>query len=292
MHPFSISYRERTLLPTRLTALSAVGALLALTACDGAEESSAVDGDCEPIADVETINDGELTVLVAEHPPFMSLEGDELVGIDATLINNLAEELCLELNASQTSFAAVVEGLQSERADISSGNWGRNAEREENFEISDGLYYDSMGILTTGEDWSTAEDLDGLSLGTPQGYLWNDDLFDAFGEENVSEYQSDTAVLDEVVNGRIDAGIVSINATVWHLENERYSDLTLEPIESTERIPYTEELAVSVALIQHGNTALRGATNEVLAEYYESGELEGALEEAGLDPEAAYPENR
>src|SRR5690606_4968368 len=93
-----------------------LGLPLALAGCSSDTNSTAIADDCEPIAEVETIKEGELTVLLSQHPPFISKSGDELQGIEGELVTKIAEDLCLELNASPTSFTAVIEGLQSGRA--------------------------------------------------------------------------------------------------------------------------------------------------------------------------------
>lgn len=268
-----------------------IGSFLAATGCGSADSASTVAEDCKPIAKVETLNKGKLTVLVAEHPPFVTMRGDELTGIEGELIKDIAADLCLELDATSTSFSAVIEGLQSDRADLSAGNWTVNDERRKLFEVSDGLYTSGMGIVTQDKGWSTLDDLKGKPLGTPQGYLWIDQLNDVYGADNVRQYQTDTAVLDDVKAGRIEAGLVSLAANTWRLSQDQYSSLTMSEMESTKEIPYTQEPPISVALIAKGNTALKDATNTVIKEYYDSGELGKALEDAGLDPDTAYPEN-
>lgn len=280
----------------RSRALMGLGlvSVLAVSACGGdSADANGVDPDCEPIMEgVETIDEGTLTVMVAEHPPFAMTEGDELTGIEGDLLVDVADSLCLELDYSVAQFAAIIEGLQQGRADISSNNWAVDDERRELFEVSDALYSSGIGIVTQGEGWSTAGELDDASIGIPQGYLWLDEVIQEYGAGAVSEYQDDVAVLNDIQAGRIDAGLVSLAANTYRLTQDQYEDLTMEPMEPTERIPFTENPPYSVALIQKGNTELRDAANVVINEYYESGELEAALEEYGLDPETAYPENR
>lgn len=276
----------------RILSLGAASAALALvlTGCSaGGGSDAAPDENCTPIAEVETINEGELTVLVAEHPPFVTMQGNELGGIEGELINRIADDLCLELNAQVTSFPAIIEGLQNGRADLSSSNWTVNDERRELFEVSDGIYEGGMGIVTKGEDLTTVEDLEGLTIGTPQGYLWIEQLQALYGAENIKEYQSDTAVLDDVKAGRIDAGAVSILANTWRLTQDQYSDLTINMMEYSEELPYTHEPPLSVVLIEKGNVALKDATNQTLAEFGESGDLASVFEEYGLDPALVLP---
>lgn len=265
-------------------------ALLA-TGCSsggGAQQSSVAD-DCTPSAEVETLNEGELTVLVAEHPPFITMQDGEVAGIEGELIKQIAADLCLEVNASTTSFSAIIEGLQSGRADLSAGNWTVNDERREIFEVSEGVYEGGMGIVTRGEDFTTVEDLEGKTLGTPQGYLWIEQLHDLYGKDAVREYQTDNAVLDDVKAGRIDVGMVSVLANTWRLTQDQYSELTINKMEESPDLPYTHEPPLSVVLIEKGNVALKDATNESLQEFFESGDLVAQFEEYGLDPALVFP---
>jgi len=287
---FRLQSTKVTRKPRRAVAV-VIGTLFAATSCGSTGSASTVDADCKPIAEVETLHQGKLTVLVAEHPPFVSMQGNELTGIEGELIKDISEDLCLELDATSTSFSAVIEGLQSGRADLSAGNWTVNDERRQLFEVSDGLYTSGMGLVTQGKGWSTVDDLRDKTLGTPQGYLWIDQLNDVYGADNVRQYQTDTAVLDDVNAGRIEVGVVSLAANTWRLSQDQYSSLTMAEMEPTEEIPYTQEPPISVALIAKGNTALKDATNTVIKEYYDSGELGQALEDAGLDPNTAYPGN-
>lgn len=266
---------------------------LALVGCSAGGGGSAADPvpeDCTPTFEVQTLKEGKLTALVAEHPPFATMQGGQLGGIEGELLKHIAADLCLELDAQVTSFPAIIEGLQNNRADLSSSNWTVNDERRELFEVSDGIYEGGMGIVTKGEDWSTVEDLKGKTIGTPQGYLWIQQLQDIYGAENIKEYQSDTAVVDDVKAGRIDAGAVSILANQYRLQQPAYSELSINKMQKSDQLPYTQSPPLSVVLIAKGNVALKDATNQALREFYESGDLEAQFEKFGLDPSVVFPQ--
>lgn len=271
-----------------------IGALVAslalvISGCSTGEDKSTVAEDCQPIADVDTLHKGKLTVLVAEHPPFVTTENGNLTGIEGELIKEIASDLCLEVDSSTTSFSAVIEGLQSGRADLSAGNWTVNDQRKEIFEVSDGLYEGGMGVVTRGEDLTDVDSLKGKTLGTPQGYLWIDQLHKLYGKDAVREYQSDNAVLDDVKAKRIDVGVVSILANTWRLAQDQYSDLTINKMQNSSNLPYTQAPPLSVVLIKKGNTALKEATNQTITDYKDSGKLDKNFEKYGLDPKLVTP---
>lgn len=262
----------------------AAGALV-LTGCASDSGATTVAADCEPIAQVETMEAGKLKALVVEHPPFVTAEGGDISGIEGTLLQKVAADLCLELDAQVTSFAGAIEGLQNNRADISSSNWTVNDERRELFEVSNPMYESRMGIVTQGEDWNTVEALSDKKIGTPQGYLWNEQLQDVFGD-NVTEYQSDVAVIDDVNAGRIDAGIVNNHANSWRITTQpQYSELTMNTMETTDALPHTQSEALAVVLMKKGSVDLTDAVNVVLQDYQDSGEMQESFEEYGLDPQ-------
>ena len=70
--------------------LLAVGAIaaLALTGCAGADSSSSAAGpseDCTPVAGIETVKPGVLTVALTNTPPYSFEQDSEMTGIDARI---------------------------------------------------------------------------------------------------------------------------------------------------------------------------------------------------------------
>jgi polar amino acid transport system substrate-binding protein len=259
-------------------------ALLATGCSSSSGSAAAVDENCTPVAQVETMTEGKLKALVVEHPPFVTMQGGTLSGIEGELLQKVAADLCLELDAQVTSFAGAIEGLQNNRADISSSNWTVNDERRKLFEVSNPMYESRMGLVTKGQDWDTAEALEGKKIGTPQGYLWNEQLHALYGD-NITEYQSDVAVIDDVKAGRIDVGIVNNHANSWRLTQDQYKDLTLKTMQKSDKLPHTQKEALAVVLVKKGETDLNEAVNVVLSEYQDSGEMKAQFEEYGLDPQ-------
>lgn len=279
-------FYRKNLKPAAFGGVLAVLALAA-TGCSGESTGTAPDENCTPVvADVATMTEGKLKVLEVEHPPFVTMEGNQISGIEGDLVQKVADDLCLELDVQITSFAGAIEGLQNNRGDLSSANWSVNDERRELFEVSNPMYENTLGVVTRGENWDTIADLEGKKIGTPQGYLWNEDLKNLYGD-NVTEYQSDIAVMDDVKAGRIDAGFVNSHANNWRIAtHDRYEDLTLKPMQADPAMPYTQETRNAVVLIKKGNTDLKDAVDVILQDYIESGEMQAAFEKYGLDPDA------
>ncbi|MFF0990813.1 substrate-binding periplasmic protein [Kocuria nitroreducens] len=256
-----------------------------LAACGGGGTSTVAE-DCEPIvADVQTAEEGKLTAAVQEYPPYVSMAGDELSGVDGVLIAEVAERLCLEPEVQVTSITAVVESVRNGSADLTAGNWYINEERGREFELSDPVYIDQMALLTA--DGATSLDqLEGKTVGTPQGYLWVEDLQSVLGSQ-VKLYASEQAVYQDVRSGRTDAGVVTYGAAKHLVESNDDSELQVELMEPDERVEASVGQARTAVLVHKGRTQLRDAVNQVVEEMRADGSLEQALEEAGLPASAA-----
>lgn len=275
----------------RIVAL--IGAcVLLLSGCsagagDSTGTSSSPDHSCEPILEgVETINEGKLTAFVAEYPPYVYKDGDSVSGVDGELLKRVADALCLEADIQQTSFAAIIEGIKSGRADISAGDWTLNEERQQLFEVSQPVYEDKQGVISL-EGYTTVEELVGKTVGTVSGYLIVPDMQAAFGTDNVRLYQSDVEGYQDLKAGRIDAFISGQGALAFMLTQNNDTTTKNRAIEPDERIGATVNPSVAVALIAKDNIALRKAVDLVIDEYRSSGDLATQLESDGVDPTSA-----
>ena len=76
---------------------------------------------------------GKLTVATSpDFPPFESLEGNEVVGIEVDILNLIAKELGVELEIVQMDFEAVLLGVQSAKYDCGMSGITASEERKEN----------------------------------------------------------------------------------------------------------------------------------------------------------------
>lgn len=269
-----------------ITLATIAASSLALTACGGGEDTTSVASDCEPIIDgVETVNEGQLTAYVAEYPPYITGAGSQYSGVDGDLLMRIADELCLEPNFETHSFPSILEGVRNGSADLTAGNWNITPEREEEYDVSHPVYSDQMAILSESGA-STAEELQDLSVGSVQGYLWIEDLQSLMGSGNLSLYDTEQAIYQDVGVGRIEAGVLTFGATTHLLESNDDDDLELELLEPDERIFGSDGLDAAV-LLHEGNDELLEGVNTVIEEMHSSGEIVELLDEYGLPESAA-----
>ncbi|MFD1210559.1 substrate-binding periplasmic protein [Arthrobacter sp. GCM10027362] len=264
-----------------------IAAILPLAACGTASSSGAVPSDCKPVVSgVKTANEGKLTAAVAEYPPYVSMKGGSLSGVDGEVLKRIAKDLCLEPDAKTSSFTAIIESVKNGSVDLSAGNWYINKERAQQFAISDPVYLDKMALLTSnGAD--TIDGISGGTVGTPQGYLWVGDLQKTLGNDKVKLYATEDAVYQDVKNGRVGAGVMTYGAAQQLLKNNKDSKLTVTELKPDQRIQASVGAARTAVLVNKDKTVLRDAVNQIVTNMREDGSLKKALEDNGLPGLAA-----
>lgn len=273
-----------------LTAATAAFALAAatLTGCSSASSSTAsVASDCKPVVDgVTTIEKGKLTMAIAEYPPYVSLAGGSLSGVDGAVLSRVAARLCLSPDPKTQSFTAIIESVKSGSADLSAGNWYINDERKSQFQVSDPVYIDQM-VVVSKDNLSSLDQLKGKTVGTTQGYLWVGDFQAALGTDNVHLYASEDATYQDIRNGRVQAGIFTYGAAQHLLKANKDNTLKIEVFKSAGAIKASVNTPQTAVLINQGNTKLLEAVNKVVTEMRADGSLKKALTNNGLNPSAA-----
>lgn len=275
----------------RKTTLSALlmAAALPLAACGAGSNASSVPADCKPVVDgVTTENAGKLTAAVQEYPPYVSMKGGQLSGVDGEVIKRIAKDLCLQPDVKVQTPTAIIESVKNGSVDLTAGNWYINEERKVLFAISDPVYLDKMALVTT----SGADTLDGVSnapVGTVQGYLWVEDLQKALGTDKVKLYQSEDAVFQDVKNGRISAGVITYGAGSHLLKTNPDPKLKVELMQPDERVGASVGAARTAVLVNKEQTALRDAINKIVVTMRNDGSMAKALTDNGLPAEAATP---
>src|SRR6266545_6485634 len=192
--------RRRT---TRLLGAVAAG-LLALTACGG--------GDKAPVSDAAaalgTIDPGVLKVAIEPYAPYTSMVGDKMVGLDADILNAVADKLGLKVKPEVTDFAGMLANVQSRRVDITIGGVAWTAERQKQGLFTDPPYYSPPAMaVRSGETYKTVDDFRGLDLGTVEGYVWVKSI-QAVPGAKLHAYPDGNGVFDDLGARRIDVGFL------------------------------------------------------------------------------------
>jgi polar amino acid transport system substrate-binding protein len=102
------------------------------------------------LADVKKA--GKMTVATSpDFPPFESLEGNEVVGIEVEIMKLIAKDLGVEIEFVQMDFDSVLAGIQSAKYDCGMSGITRNPDREKNMLFTD-PYYNAAQVIVVKAD--------------------------------------------------------------------------------------------------------------------------------------------
>ena len=101
------------------------------------------------LADVQKA--GKITVATSpDFPPFESLEGGNVVGIEVDIMKLIAQELGVEIEFVQMDFDSVLIGIQSAKYDCAMSGITVNPDRQKNMLFTD-PYYNAAQVIVVKE---------------------------------------------------------------------------------------------------------------------------------------------
>lgn len=221
----------------------------------------------------------------ATFPPFESIADgtDDYIGIDIDIADYIAEKLGVEMEIQDMQFSALVPTLQSGRADLIISGISPTDERLEVLDFSDSYYYPMNAIICAeGAGYETLDTLGDKKIGVSMGTSYAEVAASVEGAE-VVEMDSTPLVVQDIMNGRCDAGIFdATQAAVFVQENE---GLEMHIIESE----ITRADSFAIALPKDSEYVEQ--INEILAEMMEDGTFHDILVKyIGEDSTVQYEE--
>ena len=186
-----------------LAAVLALTMLLALAACgSGNSDTNTASGSA-----------GKTIVTVAtspDFPPFESLDGSEVVGIEVDLLQAITGKLGLEMQLEQMDFESVIPGVQAGKFDIGMSGITITADRQKNCDFTQPYFLASQAIVVTPDsDITCKADLEGKTISVQTGTTAEE-----YCMENGYE------VLAFAANNDAAAALTSGKAAAWVVDNE------------------------------------------------------------------------
>ena len=232
-----------------------------MTACGGAKGAT--------LKDVQKA--GKLTIATSpDFPPFESLEGDAVVGIEPDIMNLICDKLGVEAEFVQMDFDSVLIGIQAAKYDCAMSGITVTPDREKNMLFTD-PYYNAAQVIVVAEGSSIAgkADLADKIVSVQTGTTAESGCQDAG-----IEFQGFAANADAkaaLTTGKVDAWVVD-NLTAVQMVEEG-DDLTILEEKMTEE-PYAFAFAM-------GSEDLVAAINEALNELVADGTVESIFDSYG-----------
>ena len=190
---------------TKLTAF-AMALVMALGLLAGCGSSNA-----DTNSDADTSDDTAKTKLVVatspDFPPFESLEGGEVVGIEVDILNKIAEKLGMELDIQQMDFDSVIPGVQAGKFDVGMSGITITDKRKKNVDFSSVYFMAAQAIVVTADSGITGKaDLEGKKVSVQTGTTAEEYCMSSGYEVLAFTANNDAAAA--LTAGKVDAWVV------------------------------------------------------------------------------------
>ncbi|WP_405521135.1 substrate-binding periplasmic protein [Streptomyces canus] len=272
-------------------ALSATLLLLGTAACGSGDDDGPKNVSAKTAA-LGTLTPGVIKVAVQPYAPYTSVQGDKIVGLDGDILNHVAKKLGLEVKPQVTDFAGMLAGVQSRRVDITVGGVAWSADRQKQGLFTDPPYYSPPAMaVRNGKTYKTVDDLENLSLGTVEGYVWVKSIQSVPGAK-LHAYPDANGVFDDLGAGRVDVGFLDpllIIAAQKERPELKISTQYLTPptaaqVKAKPAYAYFQPYQTGFYLPKKA-TKLEQAISAQIDAMYTNGEMAKLVEKYGGDPE-------
>ena len=241
--------------------LALVLACACLTACGGAKGAT--------LKDVQKA--GKLTIATSpDFPPFESLEGGEVVGIEPDIMKLICDKLGVEAEFVQMDFDSVLIGIQAAKYDCAMSGITVTADRQKNMLFTDPYYNAAQVIVVTeGSAITGKADLAGKTASVQTGTTAESGCQDE--GIDVQAFAANADAKAALTTGKVDAWVVD-NLTASQMVEAGDGLVILE--EKLTEEPYAFAFAM-------GSEDLVAAINTALNELMADGTVEGIFESYG-----------
>jgi len=221
------------------------------------------------LADVKKA--GKLTVATSpDFPPFESLEGGKVVGIEVDIMELIAAELGVELEIVQMDFDSVLVGIQSAKYDCGMSGITVNADREKNMRFTV-PYYNAAQVIVVkeGSTITGKADLKDKTVSVQTGTTAETGCQDE--DINYQAYNANADAKTALTTGKVDAWVVD-NLTAMQMVEEGDGLVILD--EKMTEEPYAFAFA-------YGSESLVEEINKILEQLINDGTIEDIFESYG-----------
>ena len=148
----------------------ALALVIALGLLAGCGSSAGSDADSSTIGGDDAAKTKLVVATSPDFPPFESLEGGEVVGIEVDILNKIAEKMGMELDIQQMDFDSVIPGVQAGKFDVGMSGITVTEKRKANVDFSSVYFMAAQAIVVAdGSSITGKADLEGKKVSVQTG---------------------------------------------------------------------------------------------------------------------------
>lgn len=200
---------------------------------------------------------------------------DTIIGIDISIIEEVAKDLGVQYEIVDTSFDGLLAALNSDKVDIVIAGMNPDEKRKKAVDFTKIYYEAKQGVLVRAEDKDKIKsiaDLNGKNVGAQLGTTQETIAEDQMKGSNLVLLGKIPDLVMELKNKKIDALIVELPVANGYVKNN--SDLVLSDIS------VKEESGGSAIAVKKGNSELVELINGSLDRLMKEGAIDKFVQEA------------
>ena len=248
---------------------------LCFAACGSAEKEPATSApeDSTPASADTSLEDvkksGKLTIATSpDFPPFESLEGDKVVGIEIDLLEMIAEKLGVELEINQMDFDSVLPGIQSGKFNVGVSGITVTEDRKKNADFTVPYFAAAQAIVVLKDSpIKSKADLEGKKVSVQTGTTAEE--YCMKNGYDVSAFQANNDALSALTSGKVDAWVIDNETGIQMSETTNGKTVVLDEPMTTE--PYS-------FAFKKGSTSLVNEINSYVEGWLKDGTIEKIIE--------------
>lgn len=254
------------------------------TSTSEADDGIAMTGGNVEEHSVEAIKAKGVLVVTTEagYAPFEFLdENDNVVGLDASLAQALADDLGVELDIQNIAFDSVVAEVQAGNADMAIAGLTPNADRKKSVDMSDMYYAGGQCMLVLEENldkYATKESLAGAVMATQKAALQETLMAEQFPDAEPLLLPDFPQCIVNLKNGECAAVMIDEISAEQFIE--QYEKMGVNLAIGKVPVEIDPEEGGNAVAVMKGNTDLLDWVNERIAAYEAEGLLEQWFQEA------------
>jgi cystine transport system substrate-binding protein len=222
--------------------------------------------------EIETLVPGTLTVGMLGDMPMTGTKDGKVIGTDGDLIVQIAETLGLKVEPKTLDWNGLIQATQQGQVDVLIGSVGWTEERSQVMLLSDPVYYFGTLLIQKKEtSWNTFADMKDRTVGTVSGFTLVPELKEVEGIGEVKLYDTQDAVMRDIVAGRLDIGILDPALVEYAIKQHPEWNLHQVAVQpEPEKYPIMSKKYYSIFATPTTRKPLADAINAEIAKIWES----------------------
>lgn len=206
----------------------------------------------------------------AAFPPFEFVEGNKVVGFDATMGELIARDFGKKLEIQDMAFDSLIAALQSGSIDFIAAGMTATEERRQNVDFSEPYFSSKQVIIVknTNNSVNSVEDLNGKVIGCQSGTTGEIFAQEELSAAEVKGFKSGIDAALDLLNDAIDAIIIDELPAKEIVNNSSFALKLIDDDFCTD---------VYAIAVKKGNTELLDSINKTITTMKENGNYEKLL---------------